>query len=81
MVEEWPVEGGMDCEVINDAVSKLETTKFYEENDVLIFDPLNVEKEEIDEKWSEKYKKSINCNNPKGFSQRAHCQGRKKRGS
>lgn len=29
--------------------------------------------------WSEKYKKSINCNNPKGFSQKAHCQGRKKR--
>lgn len=38
-------------------------------------------KEEIDtlrEKWSAKYKRSINCNNPKGFSQRAHCQGRKK---
>ncbi len=33
----------------------------------------------ITEKWSVKYKKSINCNNPKGFSQRAHCQGRKKR--
>jgi hypothetical protein len=32
----------------------------------------------IDEKWSEKYKKSIDCTNPKGFSQRAHCQGRKK---
>ena len=30
------------------------------------------------EKWSNKYKKSINCSNPKGFSQRAHCQGRKK---
>jgi hypothetical protein len=30
------------------------------------------------EKWSKKYKKSINCNNPKGFSQRAHCAGRKK---
>jgi hypothetical protein len=29
--------------------------------------------------WSEKYKKLIDCNNPKGFSQRAHCQGRKKR--
>jgi hypothetical protein len=28
--------------------------------------------------WSDKYKKSIDCNNPKGFSQRAHCQGRKK---
>lgn len=33
----------------------------------------------ITEKWSEKYKRSINCNNPKGFSQRAHCQGRKKK--
>lgn len=30
------------------------------------------------EAWSEKYKRSINCSNPKGFSQRAHCQGRKK---
>lgn len=40
-------------------------------------------KEEIDvlkEKWSTKYKRSINCNNPRGFSQRAHCQGRKKHG-
>jgi hypothetical protein len=33
----------------------------------------------LEEKWSQKYKKSIDCNNPKGFSQRAHCQGRKKR--
>ena len=32
----------------------------------------------INEKWSDKYKRSINCSNPKGFSQRAHCQGRKK---
>ena len=29
--------------------------------------------------WSDKYKRSIDCSNPKGFSQRAHCQGRKKR--
>jgi len=28
--------------------------------------------------WSEKYKKSIDCSNPKGFSQKAHCAGRKK---
>lgn len=34
---------------------------------------------EMKEKWSENYKKSINCKNPKGFSQRAHCQGRKKK--
>lgn len=32
----------------------------------------------IAEAWSKKYKRSINCSNPKGFSQRAHCQGRKK---
>jgi len=30
-------------------------------------------------KWSMKYKKSINCKRPKGFSQRQHCKyGRKK---
>lgn len=34
---------------------------------------------EILEKWTQKYKKSIDCSNPKGFSQRAHCQGRKKK--
>ena len=32
----------------------------------------------VSEKWSRKYKSSINCANPKGFSQRAHCAGRKK---
>ena len=31
--------------------------------------------------WSKKYKRSIDCNNPKGFSQKAHCAGRKKRES
>jgi len=35
--------------------------------------------ETILEKWSNKYKRSINCNNPKGFSQKAHCAGRKKK--
>jgi primosomal protein N' len=33
----------------------------------------------MNEKWSKSYKKSIDCNNPKGFSQKAHCAGRKKR--
>ena len=33
---------------------------------------------EVAESWSKKYKKSINCSNPKGFSQKAHCAGRKK---
>ena len=30
-------------------------------------------------KWSMKYKKSINCKHPKGFSQKQHCKyGRRK---
>ena len=31
------------------------------------------------EAWSKKYKDSIDCDNPKGFSQKAHCAGKKKR--
>jgi hypothetical protein len=37
-----------------------------------------IDEDYIDEKWSQKYKSSINCANPKGFSQQAHCAGRKK---
>ena len=37
-----------------------------------------VDKKKIDEAWSKKYKDSINCSNPKGFSQKAHCAGKKK---
>ena len=33
---------------------------------------------DLDEEWSQKYKNSINCSHPKGFSQRAHCAGKKK---
>ena len=29
--------------------------------------------------WSKDYKKSIDCDNPKGFSQKAHCAARRKR--
>jgi hypothetical protein len=32
----------------------------------------------MDEGWSQKYKSSINCSHPKGFSQKAHCAGKKK---
>ncbi len=42
------------------------------------FAPQDLSESIVNEKWSQKYKKSINCSNPKGFSQRAHCQGRKK---
>ena len=39
---------------------------------------LLVEQSVVLEKWSKKYKDSINCSNPKGFSQKAHCAGKKK---
>lgn len=35
--------------------------------------------DQIDEKWTNKYKKTINCSNPKGFSQKAHCKARRLR--
>ena len=36
-------------------------------------------KEQVEEGWSQKYKSSIDCSNPKGFSQKAHCAGKKKK--
>ncbi len=41
--------------------------------------PYRVTQSNEGKKWSKKYKKSINCSNPKGFSQKAHCAGRKKK--
>ena len=35
--------------------------------------------QDIQEKWSNKYKKSIDCSNAKGFSQIAHCRARELR--
>lgn len=40
--------------------------------------PTKEDQDYVEEKWSAKYKRSINCASPKGFSQRAHCAGRKK---
>jgi hypothetical protein len=38
----------------------------------------SIEEDQLDEKWTQKYKDSINCSNPKGFSQKAHCAGKQK---
>ena len=39
---------------------------------------MTISRKKIGGKWSIKYKKSINCNRPKGFSQKQHCKyGRK----
>jgi len=49
-------------------VSKIEVNEGY-----------NKPRKGMKSRWSTKYKKSINCNNPKGFSQRQFCK-RKRRG-
>ena len=46
---------------------------------VFLIDLTKINVNEMFEQWSDKYKKSIDCSNPKGFSQKAHCQGRKKK--
>jgi len=38
----------------------------------------NIKEQGVAEEWSQKYKSSINCSHPKGFSQKAHCAGKKK---
>lgn len=45
---------------------------------VIHISPTKEDQDYVEEKWSAKYKRSINCANPRGFSQRAHCAGRKK---
>lgn len=35
-------------------------------------------KKTVSKKWSSKYKKSINCSRPKGFSQKQHCKYKRK---
>jgi hypothetical protein len=35
-------------------------------------------RQDIAEEWSQKYKNSINCKHPRGFSQKAHCAGKRK---
>lgn len=52
--------------------------KMYNEKELFNFWKTKKIKKPVEEKWSEKYKRSIDCNNPKGFSQKAHCRGRKK---
>jgi DNA-directed RNA polymerase subunit RPC12/RpoP len=48
----------------------------------MTFDPAKIKNGvtpgEVSEEWSKKYKSSINCSHPKGFSQKAHCAGKKK---
>jgi hypothetical protein len=41
-------------------------------------DTIRDKHDNYNEEWSKKYKSSINCSHPKGFSQKAHCAGKNK---
>lgn len=69
--------GEVDCNVWKELTKKMDN--YQTKNSFAKFIFPEHKDEELTEKWSQKYKKSIDCNNPKGFSQRAHCQGRKKK--
>ena len=45
-----------------------------EKNILCHYNIMSRSKKRIGRKWSIKYKKSINCNRPKGFSQKQHCK-------
>jgi hypothetical protein len=46
---------------------------------VKLAEAYNAPRDGMKSRWSVKYKKKINCNNPKGFSQKNYCK-RKRRG-
>lgn len=56
---------------LTDVDEPLAETLAYRASDVI---------QSLTEKWSNRYKRSINCSRPQGFSQRAHCAGRRKKG-
>lgn len=51
---------------------------FYEFNEKKEY---NKPRKKMKKRWSVKYKKSINCNDPKGFSQKQFCKRKKRGGS
>ena len=62
---------------IKDAIKDMDDVGRHEDGDYILADGEKVDI--LEEGWSDKYKRSIDCDNPKGFSQKAHCAGRKKR--
>jgi hypothetical protein len=70
------LQHGQDDDITQDAELKRLTAKVQKLEQQLA--ALRPNPDYIEEKWSAKYKRSVNCSNPKGFSQKAHCAGRKK---
>jgi hypothetical protein len=69
-------------EIIRRKIKKSDITNILSNKKIKLDKPITkiftTTKEQILEKWSKKYKDSIDCDNPKGFSQKNHCQGKKK---
>jgi hypothetical protein len=64
---------------INKALRRWNCESIEEMRQLIEYAEKEIAKEKmLSEKWSQKYKNSINCSHPKGFSQRAHCAGKKK---
>ena len=61
---------------IKDAIRDMDDVGRHEDGDYILDDGESIDV--LEEKWSKEYKRSIDCDNPKGFSQKAHCAGRKK---
>ena len=70
-----PLESSMATTNRLNKLNEFENLSLEEQLEILS----TVDKEKLDEAWSKKYKKSIDCSNPKGFSQKAHCAGRSAR--
>ena len=72
-----------DSPIVKKKIKKSEITNLLSKNKSKMNKPIgkifSISKGEMMEKWSQKYKDSINCENPKVFSQRAHCQGKNKK--
>ncbi len=49
--------------------------------DEFVNEAYNKPRKGMKRRWSMKYKKSINCSNPKGFSQKQFCKRQRKGGA
>jgi len=70
----WLDDQGYNVRVLNCRVNDDDMDWFIEGS----FQNSSFAKKGVAEEWSQKYKNSINCSHPKGFSQKAHCAGKKK---
>ena len=69
--------GAMQAKI--DALAKLEKFKQQQgRRPIARGREIDLGEDYMEEKWSDKYKRSIDCDSPQGFSQRAHCASQKK---